>query len=247
MASGKRYYVQSPFRFRKAGALGRRHRRELGAPRGRRRRSLLLPRLPGRLGQPPHGHVPDEHGQPLRRRPGDRVVGDLRAGEREPRPAGLRRPARGLLPARGGAPTGATGSCPPTTRGPRCGPRARRSSTCTRRRGDPRTPAGQPRPARRPEPAAPRRRTPAATTWPRGWPATSWRSGCRCRCPASSTSTQEDAQDARPVRRRRRADRRVRPQVPARPPPGRAGRPVRPALCRHVGLARLHRTRPRPT
>ena len=68
MESGKRYYVQSPFKFHKAGQLGRRHGRELAAPGQGGRRAVLLPRLPGRQRQPSHGHVPDELRQPLRRR-----------------------------------------------------------------------------------------------------------------------------------------------------------------------------------
>ena len=140
---------------------------------------------------------------------GDPAVGSwvtYGLGTENQRPARLRRPARAVATRRAGRPTGATASCRPPTRAPRCGRRARRSSTSSRPPGITREhQRAEPRPARRAEPdgtwtSTPR---PTATSWPPGWPATSWPSACRRRCRACSTSTARTPATLEPLRRRR--------------------------------------------
>jgi hypothetical protein len=129
MESGKRYYVQSPFQFRKP-AKRRRHRDELGASRRKSRTSSVSIAAARSTRSITHRDVSDEHRQPLRRRSGDRLVGELRPRLAEPGPAGLHRPARGQRIRRVDRPTGATATCPRISRARRCGPRARPFSIC---------------------------------------------------------------------------------------------------------------------
>ena len=100
MASGKRYYVKSPFQFRQVGEVGDRIVRTLSAPGARGRRTVRLSRLHGRIDQSSHGLLPHEHGQPVRRRSGGRSLDHVRTGHRESESAGLRRAAGSGLPAR---------------------------------------------------------------------------------------------------------------------------------------------------
>ena len=100
----------------------------------------------------------------------------------------------------------------------------------------------QPPPRRRRGPSRPSS-TPASR-------ATSWPSACRPRPPRRSTSSSETAGDAGPLRHGREGDRRLRPQLPAGPPAGRARRPVRAALPRRrqqVGRPRRASRRTTPS
>ena len=216
-----------------------------------RRRPGGDPLVLGRQRQPPAGRLPDEHRLDPDGQAEPRELGRLRPGDREPGPARVRRPAR---PRRAGSraarPPTARGSCRRATRG-RVDPRRRRarSSTSSPPDGstsptDQRRVARPDRPAQRPPPRGARRRRRARRPGSRP---TSWPTGCRCGRPRRSTSSSESAETQPLYGLDDRAHGRVRHPLPAGPPAGRAGRPVRPALLgRRQRLGRPRRRRDEP-
>ena len=114
--------------------------RPAAAPGRVRRRDVLHPLADledehARAGRDVHEHRVHARGVPEHRR-----LGQLRAGDREPGPAGVRgdpRPAR--RPAARARPTGPTASCRPSTRGPPSTPTSRSATWPARRRSRPAT------------------------------------------------------------------------------------------------------------
>ena len=107
------------------------------------------------------------------------LVGQLRARQREPGPAGVRRDPRPARRAAGRArTTGAAASCPPSSRAPPFNADKPIPNLATpdgdrrrRRRGDARLPASC-------STSGTWRSTPATPSWPRASPATNWPRGC---------------------------------------------------------------------
>ncbi len=140
----------------------------------------------------PGGHL-HLHRQPAPGPPQPGLLAELRPGDDEPEPAGLRGDDRVVVGHAGRRRRSTTGSgapaiCPASIKGWRCGPRATRCSSC-------RTPTGVDAATRRRmldalnrhEP--PRARASSPTPRPRpGSPSTRWRSGCRPRSPSWPTS-----------------------------------------------------------
>ena len=62
-------------------------------------RAVRLQGRPRGVGGPPHGALPYQHRQQVRRRPGDGVLGDLRAGQRESESSRIHRLVRGGISA----------------------------------------------------------------------------------------------------------------------------------------------------
>ena len=210
---------------------------DLPPPESTRRRSRNPLRLLHRDEQPLAGALSDQHGDEPDGLPVRRLVGDLRAGDREPEPPRVRRDVRHARP------------------GPAQGPRAELGDRLPAERlpGDrPERPGGadrQPRPPRRPD------RRPAAAA---ARPARQAQRPLRRRPPGRGVAGGPDRvvraglpdADGRPrgarLRRRVRGDeaalrprrpevRPLRQAVPDGPPPGRAGRPLRPDLLRRHG------------
>ena len=191
MSSGKRYYVASPFKFRQGRRSPGPRWRPTGstwpgsptssASTGACRPSRSTTRRPSTRSTPATASA-------ATRRSGSWVTYGL--GTENQRPAGVRRPARAVLPAgRAGQlgqrlPAGRLPGHPVPRRGvadPRPG---------AARRHHPRAPAGQPRPARPAQPAPPGRRLRGRPRRP-GRPGRQLRarlSGCRRPCRACSTS-----------------------------------------------------------
>ena len=215
-----------------------------------RRRPGGDPLVLGRQRQSPAGRLPDEHrldpdGQA---EPGE--LGRLRPGDREPRPAGVRRPAR---PGRRhqGRPAG-----------------LRRRLPAGELSGDGRSAAGPTRSSTsRPPTSMPRaeQRRILDLDRPTSTPATSTAAAddtdlaariqsyelayrMQSAAPEAVDLASRDRRDPAALRPGRPPDRRVRHPLPAGPPAGRAGCPVRPALLRRrqrLGRPRRRRDEPR--
>ena len=234
--------------FARCGESGLRDLRLPPPPPRLRRRAGGDPLVLGRQRQPPAGRLSDEHRFGPDGPAEPRELGRLRPRDREPRPARLRRPAR---PSAAGSraarrPT-APASCRPATRGPTSG-------------------------AARPDPQPPSPRGPRPATTSGG----SLDLIGRLNRPAPRPGRADDELEAR-IRSYELAyrmqsaapeavdlagesaetralyglddptDRRIRHPLPAGPPAGRAGRPVRPALLgRRDRLGRPRRRRDEP-
>ena len=124
--------------------------------------------------------------------------------------------------------------------------RARRASTAR-----PAAPPARPRSARRTRTTSPR--APTTPSWPPGSPATSWPSRCSSHAPEAVDFARRRAETLALYGIDQPADRRLRPQVPAGPPAGRARRALHPALLRRrpqrrqLGRPRRPRRRTTPS
>ena len=179
----------SRFRFARHGQSGAWRQRAAAAHRRRRRRPLLHPVDAHRGDQPRPGHhlLPDR--RPARRPAEHRRLAVVRPGQREPRPARVRRPdlaghAATRTTSRSTTGSGAAASCRRGTRASSSARSATRSSTSPTRAGSTTRPAGgcsttSPRLNR-----AAATTSPATPRSPRGSPSTSWPTGCRRRSPS---------------------------------------------------------------
>jgi hypothetical protein len=220
MESGRRYYVQSPFRFRKAGQCGA-DMAENGSTWPSCRRDLLLRGCQVDSVNHPTAMYQMNCGNPLRRRPGDRRLGDLWVGfENQNLPGFIVLPE--VSTRKAGRRTGATASCRPFPRNAAATPRAPRFSTCNRLRASRRNINARISICWPELNQAARRAAPEHDELAHGGRLTNWPFACRCRSRACSTSPAR-TQHAGAVRLGRRGDRRIRPQMPAGSQAGRKG------------------------
>ncbi len=246
MESGKRYFVQSPFEFRQAGESGAwmsdpwQHLASVADDlcfyRGCQVDSVNHPTA---MYQMNSGN----------RFGGDPAIGSwvtYGLGSTEPGPAGFRRPAGGLLPAGRLRRTGATATCPPTSR-----------ARPLRPKGSPildlKPPTGRhPRELQRANldllaklNRAHQQQHPHHGELAARMDSYELAFRMQMGVPDAIDIESETGQIKEVYGVGRDDDRRLRPQVPAGAQAGRERRALRPALRRQLGQPRLHRARPR--